>query len=83
MKLAGQSSAAIYTIGLFDEQDPDRNPGVLKRLAQATGGQTFLPGNCAKWSPSARVLQKESVISTPSDMFPSTGRATARIAPFG
>ena len=43
MKLAGQSSAVIYTVGLFDEDDPDRNPGVLKRLAQATGGEAFLP----------------------------------------
>ena len=43
MKLAEQSSAVIYTIGVFDEDDPDRNPGVLKRLAQATGGEAFLP----------------------------------------
>src|SRR5271157_4890840 len=32
MKLAGQSSAVIYAVGVFDEEDPDRNPGVLKRL---------------------------------------------------
>jgi Ca-activated chloride channel homolog len=44
MNLAGQSSAIIYTIGLFDEKDPDRNPGVLRRLARATGGESFLPG---------------------------------------
>ncbi|MGD0012975.1 MAG: VWA domain-containing protein [Bryobacteraceae bacterium] len=43
MKLAEQSSVVIYTVGLFDEQDPDRNPAVLKRLAQATGGEAFLP----------------------------------------
>jgi VWFA-related protein len=44
MKLAEQSSAIIYTVGVFDENDPDRNPGALKRLAQATGGEAFLPG---------------------------------------
>jgi VWFA-related protein len=44
MKLAGQSSAVIYTVGIFDEEDPDRNPGVLKRLARATGGEAFLSG---------------------------------------
>ena len=44
MKLAGQSSAVIYTVGIFEEEDPDRNPGVLKRLAQATGGEAFFPG---------------------------------------
>jgi VWFA-related protein len=43
MELAGQSSAVIYTVGIFDESDEDRNPGVLKRLAQATGGEAFLP----------------------------------------
>jgi Ca-activated chloride channel family protein len=43
MKLAGQSNAVIYTIGIFDEEDPDRNPAVLRRLAQATGGEAFLP----------------------------------------
>ena len=48
MKLAGQSSAVIYTVGLFDEDDPDRNPGVLKRLAQATGGEAFLPGQLSE-----------------------------------
>lgn len=43
MNLAGQSSAIIYTVGVFDDEDPDRNPGILKRLAKATGGQAFLP----------------------------------------
>jgi VWFA-related protein len=43
MKLAEQSSAVIYAIGLFDENDPDRNPGVLHRLARATGGESFVP----------------------------------------
>jgi Ca-activated chloride channel homolog len=43
MNLAERSSAVIYTVGVFDEDDPDQNPGVLKRLAQATGGEAFLP----------------------------------------
>ncbi len=42
MKLAEQSSAVIYTIGIFDENDGDRNPNVLRRLAQLTGGEAFL-----------------------------------------
>lgn len=43
MTLAGQSDAIIYTIGLFEQEDPDKNPRVLKRLANATGGEAFLP----------------------------------------
>ena len=41
--MIGQPDAIIYTIGIFDEQDPDRNPAVLKRLAKDTGGEAFLP----------------------------------------
>jgi len=48
MKLASESSAVIYTVGLFDQDDPDRNPGVLKRLAHATGGEAFLPGEVSE-----------------------------------
>ena len=51
MKLAGQSSAVIYTIGVFDEDDEDRNPGVLKRLAHATGGEAFLPKQLSEVAP--------------------------------
>ncbi len=40
---AGRSDAIIYTVGLFDEDDEDRNPGVITRIARATGGEAFLP----------------------------------------
>jgi len=43
MASAGQPDVIIYTIGIFDEDDRDRNPGVLKKLAKATGGEAFLP----------------------------------------
>jgi len=43
MTAAVKSDAIIYTIGIFDEQDGDRNPGVLKQLAKDTGGEAFLP----------------------------------------
>jgi VWFA-related protein len=40
---ARRSNVTIYTVGLFDAEGPDRNPGVLKSLARATGGERFLP----------------------------------------
>jgi Ca-activated chloride channel family protein len=40
---ARQSDATIYTIGLFEPDGLDANPGVLKSLAQMTGGERFLP----------------------------------------
>jgi Ca-activated chloride channel family protein len=43
MALAVKSDAMIYTIGIFDPDDPDRNPHVLRELAKATGGDAFFP----------------------------------------
>ncbi len=41
--MAKRSAAIIYAIGIFNEQDGDQNPGVLKRLAKETGGEAFFP----------------------------------------
>lgn len=41
--LVQHSNAVVYTIGLFDDRDADRNPGVLKRLAGASGGRAYFP----------------------------------------
>jgi Ca-activated chloride channel family protein len=48
LKMAEQSSAVIYTIGLFEPSDPDANPKVLRRLAQETGGQAFFPAQLSE-----------------------------------
>jgi Ca-activated chloride channel homolog len=44
LKMAGESNAVVYTIGIFETDDPDKNPGMLRRLANATGGEAFFPG---------------------------------------
>ena len=43
LSMLNQSSAAIYTMGIFDENDEDRNPHVLKQLSRASGGEAFFP----------------------------------------
>jgi Ca-activated chloride channel family protein len=43
LSLVNQSSALIYTVGIFDENDEDRNPRVLKQLSRASGGEAFFP----------------------------------------
>jgi Ca-activated chloride channel homolog len=43
LSMAGRSDAIIYTIGIYDENDPDRNVRALMQLAKATGGECFLP----------------------------------------
>jgi Ca-activated chloride channel family protein len=45
MSKVNQSTAAIYTMGIFDENDEDRNPHVLKQLSRASGGEAFFPAN--------------------------------------
>jgi Ca-activated chloride channel family protein len=41
--MARQSTAIIYAIGIFDEDDGDQNPDVLSRFAKQTGGEAFFP----------------------------------------
>ena len=37
LSLVRQSDVVVYTVGLFDEYDKDRNPGVLRQLARGRG----------------------------------------------
>jgi len=48
LKMAEQSNAMIYTIGIFEPDDPDGKPAVLRRLAHETGGQAFFPEKLAE-----------------------------------
>jgi len=45
---AEKSSAVIYTIGIYDPEDPDAAPSVLRRLANETGGEAFFPKKTAE-----------------------------------
>ncbi len=43
MRMVREARATIYTIGIFDESDCDRNPALLRRIARVSGGEAFLP----------------------------------------
>ena len=43
LKEAQASNAAIYAVGIIDPLEREANPGLLRRLAQATGGEAFFP----------------------------------------
>jgi len=43
LKKVSESSVVIYTLGIFEPEDPDQNPDVLRRLARVTGGDAFFP----------------------------------------
>src|ERR1019366_7199885 len=38
-RMVRESRATIYTIGIFDDDDGDQNPRLLRRLAQVSGGE--------------------------------------------
>ena len=42
MKIVRESRATVYTIGLYDADDPEQKPRVLQRLAHVSGGEAFL-----------------------------------------
>ena len=59
MATARESDAIIYTLGLFDENDPDKNPHVLKRLARETGGEAFLPESLSEVVPICEQIARD------------------------
>ena len=56
---ARASNAAIYTIGIFDPDDMDKNPGVLKSLANTTGGERFLPRSAGALLTACETIARE------------------------
>ncbi len=54
-----QSIVTIYTIGIFDEDDPERNPGVLKELAHVSGGAVYFPKKLEEIGPICRQIAKD------------------------
>lgn len=43
LRMAQQSSATIYCIGIYDPFAKDKNPAVLKKIARVTGGEAYFP----------------------------------------
>jgi VWFA-related protein len=54
-----KSPATIYTIGLTDPDDPDRNPGVLEQLAHISGGEAFFPSDSPRLQAACRAIARE------------------------
>src|SRR5207249_11020426 len=47
LRKAQQSSATISCIGIYEPFAKDKNPGVLKRIAKVTGGESYFPTSSA------------------------------------
>ena len=59
MKLIRESHTVIYTVGLYDPDDPYRNPGVLRKIASESGGESFLPKNADDVVPICEKIAKD------------------------
>ncbi len=54
-----QSLATIYTVGIFDDDDPDRNPDVLKWIAGVSGGVAYFPRQLEGIVPVCKQIAKD------------------------
>jgi len=54
-----KSSATIYTIGLYEPDNPDRNPGILRELARISGGEAFFPATPPDTIPVCRRIARD------------------------
>lgn len=59
LRIVQESRATIYTVGIFDPDDPDRNPGVLKSIAGISGGESYLPRDLDEIVPICRTIAKD------------------------
>lgn len=46
-----RSVATIYTIGIFDQDDSDRDPGILQQIARISGGEAYFPASINEMVP--------------------------------
>ncbi len=56
LAMVNQSSAILYTLGIFDAEDDDQNPRVLKQLAKISGGESFFPGSLQEILPNCEQI---------------------------
>lgn len=59
LEMVESSLATVYTIGLFETGDLDRDPGILKRLAKLTGGLAYFPDNPSDMTDACEDIAKD------------------------
>lgn len=54
-----RSIATIYAIGLYNQGDPDRDPGFLRKISRLSGGEASLPSSLEQVLAVCRRIAKE------------------------
>jgi len=74
------SVTTIYTVGIFDADDPDKNPGVLEKLSRVSGGVSYLPKQLDDVIPICKQIAKDIRTRYTIGYIPSsTGKPTRHI----
>jgi Ca-activated chloride channel family protein len=59
LTMVERNIATIYAIGLYDADDADRDPGILRELAKITGGEAYFPLSPKGMVPVCRRIAKD------------------------
>lgn len=59
LSMVNRSSAILYTLGIYDANDDDRNPHVLKQFSGISGGESFFPESLDGILPICRQIAKD------------------------
>jgi Ca-activated chloride channel family protein len=59
LNMVWKSLATIYAIGIYDAEDPDRDPGLLEELAKVSGGEALFPKSPSGMSAACTAIAEE------------------------
>jgi VWFA-related protein len=59
LDMVERSAATIYVVGLYEPDDPDRAPGLLKQVANISGGIAYFPNDSRSMIPVCRQIASE------------------------
>jgi Ca-activated chloride channel family protein len=74
-----RSVATIYTIGLYDDEDPDRDPGILRQLAGISGGEAYFPPTPEDTIPACRRIARDIRARYTLGYVPAEGKPTNNV----
>lgn len=73
-----RSIATIYTVGIYDYEDADRDPGILSEIAKISGGEAHFPKDTSEMVPVCRRIAHDIrncyTIGYHPEAPPSTGK---------
>jgi Ca-activated chloride channel homolog len=78
LEAALRRDVVIYTIGIYDRNDRDARPGVLRELADATGGEAFFPRSLSEVTPLLERIARDIRSSYAIGYAPPAGADAAR-----